>query len=179
MRKNEVLAKTEGQRIPSFSDKFVPEKTRKRLVHLVAPHVDSYNYFLEIGLPTAISDMLPLDMQLDDGPFIQIRVDSMQIGYPSKPDDLSDGRLTPRECRERGMSYTAPMLLGVTVTVGGHEFVANAKTGEMPIMVMSNKCHLRDLAPRQLVAYREEANETGGYNLNPLLKSFEPRPHTS
>ena len=65
MRKNEVIARTEGQRIPSFSEKFVPENTRKRLIHLVAPHVDSYNYFLELGLETAIADILPLEMLLE------------------------------------------------------------------------------------------------------------------
>ena len=102
-------------------------------------------------------------IQLEDGPGIRIKLDSVQIGFPSKPDDLSNGLLTPRECRERGLSYTAPMLLSLTVTLPAQEFKLNVKLGEMPIMVMSGKCHLRNLSPKQLVAYREEANEMGGY----------------
>jgi hypothetical protein len=64
MRRNETTAKTEGQRLPSFSDEFVPENTRLRLMHLVAPHVDSFNYFLDVGLSSAVADVLPLDMQV-------------------------------------------------------------------------------------------------------------------
>jgi DNA-directed RNA polymerase beta subunit len=117
MRKVDVVAKTEGQRIPSCSDKFVPERTRKRLQHLVAPHVESFNYFLDSGLSTAIEDILPLEVSLIDGPFIRIKVESMSISNPSKSDDYTDGKLTPREARERGLSYSSPMIMHFVVEV--------------------------------------------------------------
>lgn len=163
MRKNEVIARTEGQRVPSFSEKFVPENTRKRLIHLVAPHVDSYNYFLELGLETAIADILPLEMLLEGSHLVKFKVNRIILGLPEKSDDGSDGVLTPRECRERGLSYTANMTMEITATFNDHDIPVTCRIGQMPIMVMSKKCHLRSLGPKQLVQYREEANETGGY----------------
>jgi DNA-directed RNA polymerase I subunit RPA2 len=47
--------------------------------------------------------------------------------------------------------------------VEGLSLSVNSKAGELPIMVMSNKCCLRSLSPKKLVAYREEATECGGY----------------
>jgi DNA-directed RNA polymerase I subunit RPA2 len=164
VRKNEVLAQTVGQRLPSGADKFVPESTHKRLKHLVAPHVDSFNYFLENGLTTAVADILPLEMQLVDGPFIKIAVQSVHIANPFKNEDGAlEQRLTPREARERGLSYCAKMTVQMKVEVDGHALDVTSKAGDMPIMVMSKNCHMRNMNPEELCFHREEANECGGY----------------
>ena len=167
MKRNDVVASTPQQRIPSFTcdpkvgaksssrssssssssssctNNFVPPNVQKRLKHLVAPHVDSFNYFLETGNELALEDILPVDVQLEDasnnnneeeeeggggndndksgkaalGPFLQIKVHKLQIGYPSKTDDLTNGVLTPRECRERGLSYSASISIGLTIEI--------------------------------------------------------------
>lgn len=159
-----MLAKTAGQRLPSGADKFVPETTHRRLQHLVAPHVDSYNYFLEYGLTTAVSDLLPLEVQLTDGPFIKLTVDSVHIASPFKNEDFAaEQRLTPREARERGLSYSARMTIKMKAEVDGHALEITSKAGDLPIMVMSKNCHMRNMSPKELVFYREEANECGGY----------------
>ena len=166
MRKNSAIAKAPGRSIPSFAQGFVDESTRKRLKHIVAPHVDSFNYFLEMGLKTAIANMLPLDMKLgDNGPFITMKVESAQIAFPTKKDDMVEKELTPREARERGMTYAGAMSANLTVELSdGNKFDVQVRLGQLPIMVMSEKCHLRGASGKKLVFdFKEEANEMGGY----------------
>ena len=82
------------QRVPSASNQFVDEATRNKLKHLVSPHVDSFNYFLELGIRDAIDDMEPMDMKLgDDGPYIRMQFVSAQISYPTKQDDANNSKL--------------------------------------------------------------------------------------
>ena len=45
----------------------------------------------------------------------------------------------------------------------GLSLSVSSKAGDLPVMVMSDKCHLRYLSPEQLTQVREEANECGGY----------------
>ena len=55
-----------GQRIPSYQSegKQCTDNVHKRLEHLVAPHVDSFNYFLDGGIKAAVNDILPIMIQM-------------------------------------------------------------------------------------------------------------------
>ena len=165
-RKTLEIAKVSGQRVPSYSNKFVNSDTRDRLEHLVAPHVDSFNYFLEFGLTEAIADIPVMEFNLEDGPTIKIRFTEGQISYPTKNDDFSDNtNLTPREARERGISYTGSLLVHLVVDVEGviENMGFSSRFGDFPVMVKSERCHLKGLSAQKLVSLKEEANEMGGY----------------
>lgn len=159
--------KSNGNRAPSCVDGFVGESTRKRLRHLVAPHVDGYSYFLESGIDESIDDIVPLDIKLDDSCYIKFVVNNVQVSNPSNKSDASDLVVTPREARERGISYAGSMLINMDVIVdnaGDNEVIKlTGRLGDLPIMVMSTKCNLHGLTAARLVGYGEEANETGGY----------------
>ena len=113
-----------------------------------------------------------------------MKYSSLQIAYPSNKDDVIDGKLTPRECRESCVSYTGNMVTHVSVELSHFKIKKNddsfnlnevmsatnsdvmnlsVKLGDMPIMVMSEKCHLRGKNGEELVALKEEATELGGY----------------
>jgi DNA-directed RNA polymerase I subunit RPA2 len=98
---------------------------------------------------------------------IQFWLESVSIGHPLKGDASDaafDQRLFPRECRERGISYTAPLRGRICRRVnGGAPSTLEVSLGDVPIMVRSSHCHLRGLSPRELVAAGEEASEFGGY----------------
>lgn len=153
--------------VPSTVNGFVSESTRKRLQHLVSAHVDSYNYFLEQGIVESINDIPPLDMKLDDNLYVKFTVTNANIAAPTKKDDLTDGILMPRECRERGLSYAGAMTCNITITVGNddafNDIRLTTRLGDMPVMVRSERCHLRGYSGAKLVAAGEEANEMGGY----------------
>lgn len=46
--------------IPSFNVGDVSEEVRNRLKHLVSPHVDSFDYFLEEGIVAASKEIMPM-----------------------------------------------------------------------------------------------------------------------
>ena len=165
-RKTLEIARVDGQRVPSYSDKFVNSETRDRLEHLVAPHVDSFNYFLEYGLAESIADLPPMEFSLENGQHVKIQFTGAEINCPTKNDDFSAStNLTPREARERGISYGGSFLTHLIVNVEGHleNMGFSSRFGEMPIMIKSDRCHLRGLSAHKLVYLKEEANEMGGY----------------
>lgn len=158
---------TPGQRLPAFheEDSVCSPTVLKRLKHLVAPHVDSYNYFLEHGLEAALADLPPMHQQLGEDLHFQMKIHSVTIQQPLKHEDLtSTDRLTPRECRERHISYTGSMEAVVTVNMNdGEQLSVRVKLGEMPVMVQSLKCHLSSCDPKELLQMQEEGSENGGY----------------
>jgi len=76
----------------------------------------------------------------------------------------ADGRVTPREARERGISYVGAMDITTVISIEGQDEVRHRlRLGELPIMVRSSKCHLSNKGPVELISMKEEANEKGGY----------------
>ena len=175
--------------IPSVSARFVDEKTRLRLKHLVSSHTDSFSYMLERGIDEAVSDMPNLDMKLsggkprveiiddgsdsedevqDDCVYIRMGCSKVQVACPTRATDEGGRKFTPREARERGLSYTGAMVANFNITIDSNDepttsIAVSARLGELPIMVMSEKCNLVGMNAKQLVEVGEEANEMGGY----------------
>ena len=174
--------------IPSVSSTFVDEKTRLRLRHLVSSHTDSFSYMLERGLDEAVNDMPNLDMKLsggkpavqeiDDGSedegesggsiYIRMGCSKVQVARPSRTSETGERKFVPREARERGLSYTGSMVANFNISVDIDDeptttLAVSARLGELPIMVMSEKCNLIGMNAKQLVEVGEEANEMGGY----------------
>ncbi|KRZ16703.1 DNA-directed RNA polymerase I subunit RPA2, partial [Trichinella zimbabwensis] len=114
---------------------------------LVEPHIKSFNYFAEQGITQAV-----------ENPF---------IGFPAISKDGGDAnalKLWPSECRVSCRSYSAKLLATLTIKINNRVVdSARRNLGDIPIMVMSNRCHLTKLSPNQLVKEKEEMNEMGGY----------------
>eukprot|EP00588_Corethron_pennatum_P003384 CAMPEP_0194292816 /NCGR_PEP_ID=MMETSP0169-20130528/46523_1 /TAXON_ID=218684 /ORGANISM="Corethron pennatum, Strain L29A3" /LENGTH=1342 /DNA_ID=CAMNT_0039041135 /DNA_START=42 /DNA_END=4070 /DNA_ORIENTATION=+ len=103
---------------------------------------------------------------------LKIWFGGVRIDLPSAADLNSRKmlRLTPRACREGGVSYCgaaeAEICVSITTTASSEErvFRLTRGIGRMPIMVGSDKCHLRDATPSEMVTrWGEEAGEFGGY----------------
>ena len=109
---------------PSVSPHAIPPTNSvatKNLRHLVQPHIDSFNFFLGSGLKYAVRDIPAATIQSNTalngdesdsenfGTVVQIDVDNVQIGYPTRVGPCTDARLFPSECRERGTWYAASM----------------------------------------------------------------------
>lgn len=96
-----------------------------------------------------------------------VRVDAVQIAKPalSVRDKSSINRQTlPSECRERMTSYRSRIILKFAYSVNdGPEVFENREAGQLPVMLMSNRCHLEGMSPNELVAHKEESEELGGY----------------
>ena len=107
-----------GQMPRLDEDEFVSDRVYKRLKHLVSPHVDSFDYFLQYGLDAAVEDLPPMEHTLGKELPFRIKVERVEVSAPSKREDLCDSLiLTPRECRERHITYGGNMLATVAVTL--------------------------------------------------------------
>jgi DNA-directed RNA polymerase I subunit RPA2 len=161
-----MIAKTVGQRVPSFPNvEGVNEGTRRKREHAVSPHVDSFNYFLQSGLYEIIKDILAVDIKVDEGLYVKLLYTDLQVGYPTKKDEAHERKITPREAREREISYTASLIANITISINDDAQVINltSRFGDLPIMVMSERCHLHGMSTKQLLEMKEEPNEVGGF----------------
>jgi hypothetical protein len=87
----------------------------------------------------------------------------LQVAFPYRKNDLVDTKLTPREAREGGSSYSSGMTCSISIelyhlpvgaasrlsggalletTLSTETMNLSVKFGDLPIMVMSSKCHL-------------------------------------
>lgn len=125
------------------------------------PHVESFSYMLNFGLADCVADLAAREVTVASGDRLQFWLEAVTVGHPLGGDGQA---LFPRECRERGGSYTAALRGRICRRVnGGAPDTIDVSLGELPMMVRSSHCSLRGFSPRQLVAAGEEASEFGGY----------------
>lgn len=143
----------------------------------VAPHVGSFNQLVENDSNEGLLNMAVKDIgyktmfdSVDTdrlGNKLRIRVDAVEITKPTIPnnDKLSINQKTlPYECRERMMSYKGKLRLKVAYSVNDEPEVTEFREcGLLPVMLKSNRCHLQNLSPAELIDHREESDELGGY----------------
>ena len=90
-----------------------------------------------IAAPRQICTIQPLNL---DPIVLSIHMTSIEIGYPIVNDDSRSTNLTPRECRERQITYSAPMKATFTCRLDrGDSEVITKTIGHLPIMVLSNR----------------------------------------
>jgi DNA-directed RNA polymerase beta subunit len=136
--------------------------------------VESFNFFLESGLDLAVEEIPYREFRFGPrGRRVRLSISRASIGQPIKRDSSTDVRLMPAECRERGITYSAPLLItlsralfvedssGTPVLEDSSEYQLHG--GEVPIMVSSQRCHLAGMDARAKACAHEEASEFGGY----------------
>eukprot|EP01033_Poteriospumella_lacustris_P006155 gene6155-4419_t len=142
------------------------ESSKKRLHHIVAPHVDSYNYFLDHGLAEATEDIPLMEFNLGEDYVVRMKYMSAEVEIPKRIEGGQEIPITPHECRDAGSTYAGAFTANIQVEVEGKSQLTLLQTvsmGELPVMVKSRKCHLYEKTSKQLVRMKEETNEMGGY----------------
>eukprot|EP00804_Cyclotella_cryptica_P029983 CCRYP_013459-RA/>CCRYP_013459-RA protein AED:0.06 eAED:0.06 QI:398/0.87/0.88/1/0.75/0.55/9/1858/758 len=119
------------QAVPSFHRGYLsPKSSLRKLQRLSAPHVESFNYFLDVGLARGVQDIVPFELDLIDTSQLENRgighvlgkasdtvefwLENVKVGMPTKTQTGSTGnaaasKLCPRECRELGIMYAASL----------------------------------------------------------------------
>ena len=171
---------------PSFRSGHLPDRSDlERLRNLTAPHVESFNYLLEHGLAAGIEDIEPAELSIvdprkqrdgtpttttptihhqnNDFSVVKFWFENVRVSKPSKEDQSMD--LFPRECRERRLMYAGTIRALFCYTTiqrrNGMDFPGKPvripkEFGALPIMVLSNACHLQGTSPKELVKLKEE-----------------------
>jgi len=135
--------------------------------NIVQSQIDSYNYFIENGLPDIIMQFdrrnIP-EYLLDVYEEINLKIEGVWLGEPQHIEvDGSIAKLTPAICRKRGLSYSAPLYLKISTMIGTQKEEFEVQIGRMPIMIKSNKCVLKEKNYDELIKVGEDPYEPGGY----------------
>ena len=68
------------------------------------------------------------------------------------------------ECRKRSLTYSAPIFVDIKYTLGDKIMMKRGlRIGQMPIMLHSSKCVLRNKTPSELAKMQECLYDPGGY----------------
>lgn len=68
------------------------------------------------------------------------------------------------ECRKRSLTYSAPIFVDIKYTLGDKIMMKRGlRIGQLPIMLHSSKCVLRNKTPAELAKMQECLYDPGGY----------------
>jgi DNA-directed RNA polymerase I subunit RPA2 len=179
--------KTIAETCPSFRRGHLPNsEDLERLRCLTKPHVESFDFFLEVGLTKGIKDVEPAELDLvdtqkvrdegkvdlTDASTVKFWVEDVKIAKPSKSGAGRSNKLLPREARERKINYTGQIFGKFCykivqrrngIEINGPDVKIGKTFGYMPIMAMSKCCHLEGSGPDDLVKMREEVSTSAKY----------------
>ena len=89
----------------------------------------------------------------------KIKVDRPQIVEA----DGSTHLITPAEARIRGLTYSAPISVEITIKQSGQIESHEVEIGKIPIIVKSNICNLSGMNEKELIENYIDPLEPGGY----------------
>ncbi|CAN8267479.1 unnamed protein product, partial [Cochlearia groenlandica] len=152
--------------IKSTADKFqlVPEFLKVR--GLVKQHLDSFNYFINVGIKKIVRANSRITSALD--PSIYLKFREVRVGVPSILNVNMSEDITPHMCRLADMTYAAPIYVNIEYVYGSHgQTTVTAKDdviiGRMPIMLRSCRCVLHGKDEEELARLGECPLDPGGY----------------
>ncbi|KAL9691069.1 hypothetical protein QQ045_011486 [Rhodiola kirilowii] len=148
--------------IKSNVDKFqlVPEFLKVR--GLVKQHLDSFDYFVKVGIKKIVRANQRIQATSDPGLFLRYK--DVRIG---KPVDSEDKPVTPHMCRQANLTYAAPIIADIEY-IKVEDGVKNlcpktVKMGKMPVMLRSCCCRLYKKDEDELAKLGECPLDPGGY----------------
>ena len=127
-------------------------------------HLNSFDEFLKKGLQEIINEIGHIDIENAEYPY-KIELGRIRILQPRMMElDGSITPITPAESRLRNVSYAAPLQLEANVVEDGktleNRFI---HIGDIPIMVKSDACILRNFSEQKLIDRAEDPSDPGGY----------------
>ncbi len=127
-------------------------------------HLNSFDEFLKKGLQEIINEIGHIDIENAEYPY-KIELGRIRILQPRMMElDGSITPITPAEARLRNVSYAAPLQMEANVVEDGktleNRFI---HIGDIPIMVKSDACILRNFSEQKLIDHAEDPSDPGGY----------------
>ena len=131
---------------------------------LVQHQVDSFNRFLDNGIAKAMGNQNIIEPSVEG---FALKLGNVRIGSPSIIEsDSSRRNIMPNEARLRNITYGAPLYMEVVPIIRGIEKTASygeVYVGDIPIMIRSNACHMKNMSRSQLIENGEDPDDPGGY----------------
>jgi DNA-directed RNA polymerase subunit B len=127
-------------------------------------HLNSYNEFVSRGLQNIVDEIGEVEVETVSTPY-KIKFGRLTLGSPRVVEiDGSVSSILPMESRLRNLTYSAPILLEMTIEEEGlPRDTTRQHIGDLPVMVKSELCQLSNRSREQLVESGEDPNDPGGY----------------
>jgi len=127
-------------------------------------HLNSYNELVSKGLQNIVDEIGEVEVETVSTPY-KIKFGRITIGAPRVVEiDGSVSSILPMEARLRNLTYSAPILLEMTIEEEGlPRDTTRQHIGDLPIMVKSELCQLSNRTRDQLIEVGEDPNDPGGY----------------
>ena len=127
-------------------------------------HLTSFDEFLKKGLQEIIDEINHIDIENAEYPY-RIQLGRIDYKQPRMMElDGSVTHITPAEARMRNASYIAPLMLEANVIEDGKTLESRSiHIGDIPVMVKSDACILRNFTEQKLIDHAEDPSDPGGY----------------
>jgi len=127
-------------------------------------HLTSFDEFLTKGLQEIINEIDHIDIENAEYPY-RIKLGRIQFKQPRMMElDGSVTNITPAEARLRNVSYVAPLMMEASVVEDGKTLENRfLHIGDIPVMVKSDGCILRNFSEQKLIDHAEDPYDPGGY----------------
>ncbi len=137
---------------------------------LIAPiQIDPYDEFLEHGALRAVRAMRPMTITNDAGDTMIVEIrDARMWRSPNEEETINDEYAVrpvfPRDVRFiNGATYQVPLKVKFSVAFKGKVRLLERDIANVPVMVGSYRCSLRNYSDAQLIEKDENPLEEGGY----------------
>ena len=128
---------------------------------LIESNIVSFNNFINLRMQEII-DELNENMSGDED--IEIKLGKIKVGKPEIFEaDGSSHLIMPSEARIRGLTYSAPVHVEITIKQAGQLDSHEVEIGRIPIIVKSDACNLNGLDRDQLIEEYIDPKDPGGY----------------
>ena len=115
-------------------------------------HLNSFDEFFEHGLQSIIDEVGHVEIENAEYPY-KIQLGKIKIERPRMME--LDGSIThssPAEARLRNVSYAAPVMMEARVVEDNKTLESRfVHIGDVPVMIKSSKCILRNCNDRKLI----------------------------
>ncbi|MDD5741700.1 MAG: DNA-directed RNA polymerase subunit B [Candidatus Nanoarchaeia archaeon] len=127
---------------------------------LIESNIISFNNFVEHRMQEIVdelNDTMPKEET-------EIKLGKIRVEKPNIIEaDGSTHSIMPAEARIRGLTYSAPVSLEVTIKQDGQLESHDVEIGRIPIIVKSNFCNLKGMSKEELVKNYIDPLDPGGY----------------
>jgi DNA-directed RNA polymerase beta subunit len=131
---------------------------------VVQHQLESYNRFTSITLHKIIENHSVIEPEVSD---FAIKLGNIRLEPPKVIEvDSSTRNILPNEATARNLTYSAGMYITYVPMISNIEKPDSAGEifiGELPVMVKSDLCYLKNMSREQLIRSGEDPDDPGGY----------------
>ncbi len=128
--------------------------------NLVESNIRSFNNFINYRMQEIIEEL----NETIDSEDVEIKLERIRVDKPQIFEaDGSSHLITPAEARIRGLTYSAPVHVEITIKQMGQIESHDVEIGKIPMIVKSELCNLYGMDKEELIKNYIDPQEPGGY----------------